>query len=398
MQCIHSDFLCTWLRRHKVLCPGCRVMECSNDILDAEPSHDQNPRQPHRLPAPVPRRRRRPVARRRPMATHSNGISALQLQKRLGIGSCSAKDLGNFAVRNTAAIVKTGPPVKFSPGSTPRSPTSRAARQAPPDLSRRVRLSLQPAPKSPRRIPVPVPAGSARQTSPLLHLDQTGTTCISSCFQITARKPADAAPRPESRPDRGAFGDDARTEEETGPFVERVERKIGPIRVAVYNVGANVRFPRPRRACSARCGRWRVMAGFCSAARRHGTILFAGAAASGRWQVILPQPVLWRCPSRSLLKNILHGFLRPPAASARIGSLPSARSSSAAKPNGRSRRIGLSLQIDHHGYRAQTRQSRMQRSASTPFRAKPPGPRVHSNAPNKRPIDCKRAAQAGEPE
>ncbi len=56
----------------------------------------------------------------------------------------------------------------------------RAACQAPPDLSRRVRLSLQPAPKSPRCIPVPVPADSARQTSPLPHLDQTGTKCISS--------------------------------------------------------------------------------------------------------------------------------------------------------------------------------------------------------------------------
>ena len=65
------------------------------------------------------------------------------------IRSCSAKDLGNFAVRSTAAtaIVKTdgwsgcsavprdrhrpmssatGPPLRFSPGSTPRSATSRA--------------------------------------------------------------------------------------------------------------------------------------------------------------------------------------------------------------------------------------------------------------------------------
>ncbi len=173
-------------------------MECSHDILDVEPSHDRNPRQPHPLPAPVPRRRRlRPVAHRRPMAerlpvsrlrprpgvaaedqeaqlrvhplpssnlghrrhrtklslaiwfrtacltaTHCNGISALQLQKRLGIGSFrSARDLGNFAVRNTAATdgcsavprerhqpqsSVTCRPMKFSPGSTPRSPISRA--------------------------------------------------------------------------------------------------------------------------------------------------------------------------------------------------------------------------------------------------------------------------------
>ncbi len=121
-------------------------MECSPDILDVEPSHDRKPRQPHRLPAPVPRRRlprqlidvRWPNGFRCPacghnrgwelktrkhsfecarchrqasvaagpllhrtrlslairfraahlMATHCNGISALQLQKLLGIESC----------------------------------------------------------------------------------------------------------------------------------------------------------------------------------------------------------------------------------------------------------------------------------------------------------------------
>ena len=179
------------------------MMECSHDILDVEPSHDRNPRQPHRLPALFPDDdacARRLVAVRWPngfrcpacghdrgwqlktrkhsfgcacchrqasvaagtllhrtklslaiwfraacrMVTHCNGIPALQLQKRLGIGSCRsawmlaaklrralatpersplsglvgideaslpqrAKDLGNFAVRNTAAtaIVKT---------------------------------------------------------------------------------------------------------------------------------------------------------------------------------------------------------------------------------------------------------------------------------------------------
>ncbi len=82
------------------------MMECSHDILDVEPSHDRNPRQPHRLPAPVPRRRRlRPVARRRPMAERLP-VSRLRLAT---VRSCSAKDLGNFAVRNTAAttVVKT---------------------------------------------------------------------------------------------------------------------------------------------------------------------------------------------------------------------------------------------------------------------------------------------------
>ncbi len=203
----------TWFRRHKALCPGCRMMECSHDILDVEPSHDRNPHQPHRLPAPVPRRRRlRPVARRRPMAerlpvsrlrprprvgaedqaaqlrvrllpspnlghrrrrtklslaiwfraaclmaTHCNGISALQLQKRLGVGSCRSAWMLAAKLRRAMATPRaqpavrsgrdrrgqsaaarrlgtatgpmssaTGPPVKFSPGFTPCFPTSRA--------------------------------------------------------------------------------------------------------------------------------------------------------------------------------------------------------------------------------------------------------------------------------
>ncbi len=156
--------LCTWFRRHKALCPGCRAMECSHDILDAEPSHERNPRQPRRLPAPVPRRRRlRPMAERLPVSRLCRSGSGSDLVAMPGcsppsfaapgllrlatIPSCDAKDLGNFAVRSTAAtaIVKTDgcsavprdshrsqvvgdrpPPVKFLPGSTPRSATSMA--------------------------------------------------------------------------------------------------------------------------------------------------------------------------------------------------------------------------------------------------------------------------------
>ncbi len=166
-------------------------MECLHDILDVEPSHDRNPRQPYRLPASVSRRRRRrPVVHRRPMAERLP-VSRLRLAT---VPSCNARDLGNFAVRSTNATATgpmssaTGPPMKFSPGSTPRSATSRVACSAPPNLSRRVRLSLQSPPKSPRCIPAPVPAGSARQTSPLLHLDQTGTTCISSSRYIILQR------------------------------------------------------------------------------------------------------------------------------------------------------------------------------------------------------------------
>ncbi len=30
------NFLCTWFLRHKALCLGCRMIECSHDILDVE--------------------------------------------------------------------------------------------------------------------------------------------------------------------------------------------------------------------------------------------------------------------------------------------------------------------------------------------------------------------------
>ena len=39
-----------------------------------------------------------------------------------------------------------------------------------------------------------------------------------------------------------AFGSDARKEEEMVALVERIERDIAPIEVAVFNIGANVRF------------------------------------------------------------------------------------------------------------------------------------------------------------
>ncbi|MBL6598769.1 MAG: SDR family NAD(P)-dependent oxidoreductase, partial [Alphaproteobacteria bacterium] len=38
------------------------------------------------------------------------------------------------------------------------------------------------------------------------------------------------------------FGVDARREEQMVPFIEKVEEEIGPIEVAVYNIGGNVRF------------------------------------------------------------------------------------------------------------------------------------------------------------
>ena len=88
------------------------------------------------------------------------------------------------------------------------------------------------------------------------------------------------------------FGVDAREEDEMVPFVARVEREIGPIAVAVYNIGANVRFPITETTTRVFRKVWEMACygGFLLGreAARHmvprgrGTILFTGATASLR--------------------------------------------------------------------------------------------------------------------
>ncbi len=89
-----------------------------------------------------------------------------------------------------------------------------------------------------------------------------------------------------------AYGADARLEEIMVPLVDRIEAEIGPIEVAVHNIGANVRFG--IRETTARVYRkvWE-MAAFSAfltgreaarvmVPRGKGTILFTGATASIR--------------------------------------------------------------------------------------------------------------------
>ncbi len=92
--------------------------------------------------------------------------------------------------------------------------------------------------------------------------------------------------------DAHAFGVDARVEDEMVPFVERIERELGPIGVAVYNIGANVRFPIAETTTRVFRKVWEMacFGGFLLGreAARHmvprgrGTILFTGATASLR--------------------------------------------------------------------------------------------------------------------
>ncbi len=89
-----------------------------------------------------------------------------------------------------------------------------------------------------------------------------------------------------------AFPADARDEAAMVELVETVERDIGPIEVAVFNVGANVRFAVTDTSAQVYRKVWEMacFAGFligrevakAMIARGHGTIIFTGATASLR--------------------------------------------------------------------------------------------------------------------
>lgn len=89
-----------------------------------------------------------------------------------------------------------------------------------------------------------------------------------------------------------AFGADARREEQMVALIETIEREEGPIEVAVYNVGGNVRFPIRETTARVYFKVWEMCAfgGFlmgrevakAMAPRGRGTILFTGATSSVR--------------------------------------------------------------------------------------------------------------------
>ena len=88
------------------------------------------------------------------------------------------------------------------------------------------------------------------------------------------------------------FGSDARKEEEMVALIERIERDIAPIEVAVFNIGANVRFGITDTTARVYFKVWEMacFAGFLMGrevakrmvARQRGTIIFTGATASLR--------------------------------------------------------------------------------------------------------------------
>jgi NAD(P)-dependent dehydrogenase (short-subunit alcohol dehydrogenase family) len=89
-----------------------------------------------------------------------------------------------------------------------------------------------------------------------------------------------------------AFGSDARKEDEMVALVDTIENEVGPIEVAVYNIGANVNFSIRETTARVFFKVWEMacFGGFLmgrEAAKRmvprgRGTILFTGATASVR--------------------------------------------------------------------------------------------------------------------
>ena len=92
--------------------------------------------------------------------------------------------------------------------------------------------------------------------------------------------------------DARAMPGDARDEDEMIALVERIETEVGPLEVAVFNIGANVSFPITEMTSRVYRKVWEMacFAGFLmgrEAARRmvqreRGTIIFTGATASTR--------------------------------------------------------------------------------------------------------------------
>ncbi|MEI6722665.1 MAG: SDR family oxidoreductase [Betaproteobacteria bacterium] len=88
------------------------------------------------------------------------------------------------------------------------------------------------------------------------------------------------------------FGSDARNEDEVIKLVERIEREIAPIEVAVFNIGGNVRFGITETTTRVYTKVWEMgaLAGFLMGRevakvmlpRERGSIFFTGATASLR--------------------------------------------------------------------------------------------------------------------
>jgi NAD(P)-dependent dehydrogenase (short-subunit alcohol dehydrogenase family) len=118
------------------------------------------------------------------------------------------------------------------------------------------------------------------------------TACVNRRATNADKLEALAASIREEGHQARAYPGDAREEEEVVAMVETIERDVGPIEVAVFNIGANVNFPITEMAARVYRKVWEMacFGGFLvgrEAAkvmlpRGRGTIIFTGATASLR--------------------------------------------------------------------------------------------------------------------
>lgn len=118
------------------------------------------------------------------------------------------------------------------------------------------------------------------------------TACVNRRARNADRLEALAASIRDDGHRARAFPGDARLEEDMTAIVETIEAEVGPIRVAVFNIGANVRFPISEMTTQVYRKVWEMacLGGFLMGrevarrmlARGEGTILFTGATASLR--------------------------------------------------------------------------------------------------------------------
>jgi len=118
------------------------------------------------------------------------------------------------------------------------------------------------------------------------------TACVNRRATNIDRLEALAASIREKGHQARAFPGDAREEDEVVAIVETIEREIGPIEVAVFNIGANVNFPITEMTSRVYRKVWEMacFGGFlmgreaakAMVPRGRGTIIFTGATASLR--------------------------------------------------------------------------------------------------------------------
>ena len=119
---------------------------------------------------------------------------------------------------------------------------------------------------------------------------------LTACINRRSRNAEQLEALAQSIRDRGhrsrAFPGDARNEDEMVALFEQVEADVGPVEVAVFNIGANVNFPITETTVRVYQKVWEMgsLGGFLMgreaarhmAPRGRGTILFTGATASLR--------------------------------------------------------------------------------------------------------------------